>query len=145
MSLPRLQICSPVAEIRIAFRNSSRLQPFNRKPRAPGDCSGNAGKIVEGGEQQHRQIRLVELDAVEDHQPVAIGHKNVQQHQIDILFQGQLDGSLTRRDFRHNLDFRAGQQGLYAKADHFLVVCNEKPDFAFSGHRKGLCIEKCRS
>ena len=137
-----LQIFSPAATARIAqqFVPTATLQQEAIGPQ--GDRFGNARRVVERREQQHRQVRLVELDAAQGRQAVAVGQADVEQHHIDFFCQGQFDGCLAGPGFRHDLDFRACQEGFHADADHFLVVGNEKLDFGFRGHTKGLCSGK---
>ena len=105
---------------------------------AQGDGPGDVGRIVEVGEDQDRQVRLVELDAAQGGQAVAVGHADVQQHHVDFVLQGVLDGRRAGGHFRDHLDFGAGQQALQAAADDLVVVGNQQSDLALLGHARLL-------
>jgi hypothetical protein len=59
-------------------------------------------------------------------QTVAVGHADVQQHDVDFVFQGELDGGGARRDLADHFRFRAGQHRLQPAAHHFVVVGDQQ-------------------
>ena len=101
-----------------------------------GNRTGDIRGVVEGGEHQDGQIRLVQLDAAQGRQAVAIGHADVQEHDIHFVFQGVLYGRLSGGHLGDDLDLRVRQQGLDAATGDFVVVGNQQFDLACVGHGK---------
>ena len=58
---------------------------------------------------------LVELDAPQGVQAVAVGHANIQQHHVGLVLQGQLDRLLAGGRLGHDADVGAGQQASSAR------------------------------
>ena len=131
-----------VATARMAVRSSSRLQSLSKKPLAPraiaratlaglskaeNSSTGSFGlSSLMRPRTASRRRRACRRPTARDRPP----------------FPGRTWWPSGRCGFRHDLDFRAGQEGLQAAANHFMIVGDKKLDFAFGGHRKCLCSGK---
>ncbi len=97
--------------------------------RAEGHRPGHVGRVVEGRKDHDRQVGLVQLDPAQRGQSIAVGHANVQQHNVHLVLQGELDGGRAGGHFANHLHFRVGQHGLQSATHHFVVVGDQQSDF----------------
>ena len=84
---------SPAAALRMALSNSSAaaiLQDIAAG--SQGNGTGHIGGMIVGGEHQDGQVRFAQLHVAQGGQAVAVRHADVEEHHIQFVFQGVLDG-----------------------------------------------------
>ena len=83
-------------------------------------------------------VRLLQLDAAQGRQAVAVRHADVHQHDVDFLLEGTPDRGRSAGRLGNDLDFRPLQQCLHTAPNGLMIVGNEQTGFCFWGHLQFL-------